>query len=150
MRGLTDGGGGKEAFEGCCCCPGRTHGTGVENQEHGGLQQPPCQGGADGQWIQKRPGYDRRCERTVERRKGQELISDNWEFKLRLEYLEDNAAIDMNRNCRVRKRNWFKEEPKRSLELEIFWSSIHSLLKKNLRFKKGGKCGGPQTSHEVS
>ena len=37
---------------------------------------------ADGPWIQKkRPGYDRSCRRTAERRKTQELISDNREFK---------------------------------------------------------------------
>lgn len=36
---------------------------------------------ADGQRIQKRPGCDRHCRTTVDRRKEQELVSNDQEFK---------------------------------------------------------------------
>ena len=64
--------------------------------------------------TQKGFGCDRCGKTTVTRRKRQDLVSVDWEFKT------EPDLVSFNRNCRVRMRSWFKEGANRRLELEIF------------------------------
>lgn len=47
--------------------------------------------------TQKRPRGDRGGKRTVNRRKGQHLVSDDWEFKT------EPGIVKGSRSCRVRR-----------------------------------------------
>lgn len=91
--------------------------------------------------TQKRPKGDRCGKRTVNRRKGQYLVSDDWEFKT------EPGIVKGSRSYRVRKGTG---RGRGLIEVENLRSSqTYHLLRKKLRFTKRGKWGRAETSHEV-
>ena len=103
MRGLTDGGGGRDGLEGHYSGPDGIHETGVWNQVCEGLQHS-----LSGWWLMGH-GHKKDLDMTeVAKEQWKEGRDKNWSqttgsSKLSLEYWEDNAVTGINRNCTVRR-----------------------------------------------
>ena len=104
MRGLTDGGGVRGGLEEHYSGPDGIQETGVWNQEYEGLQHS-----LSGWWLMGHGSKKKDLDMTeVAEEQRKEGRHKNWcqttgSSKLSLEYWEDNAAIDINRNCTVRR-----------------------------------------------
>lgn len=106
MGGLTDAGGDKPRSIAVVQVGGTEQKS--ETREHRASIASRLGGGSWTVDTQKKPGGDRRGKRTVNKRKGQHLVSDDWEFKT------EPGIVSISRNCRVRKRSWSREGANRS------------------------------------
>lgn len=96
---------------------------------------------AAGQWTHRKDPEVTDVVRTVNRRKGQYVVSDDWEFKT------EPGIVRDSRSCRVRKGTG---QGRGLIEVENLKSSqTYHLLRKKLTFTKREKWGIAETSHEV-